>query len=53
MATKERKPEPLNDARVAFLLTRYTALREEMQNRYSQNYQMISLHLTISAAIIT
>ena len=53
MAINERKPEPLNDARVAFLLARYTALREEMQNRYSQNYQMISLNLTISAAIIT
>ena len=53
MTTNVRKSQRLDNARVEFLLARYAALREEMQNRNSNNYQMISLHLTISAAILS
>jgi len=53
MATKAQKSEQLDERRVEFLLARYTALREEIQNRNSYAYQMISVNLTISAAILT
>ena len=53
MASKAQKSQQLDEPRVEFLLARYTALREEMQNRNSYAYQMISINLTISAAILT
>jgi len=53
MTRNVRKSEPLDNARVEFLLARYSALREEMQNRNSYGYQMLSLHLLISASILT
>lgn len=53
MNTKAQKPRRTDDANSEFLIARYTSLREEMQYRYSYVYQMISLHLTIAAAILT
>lgn len=53
MTTNGKKSPQLDYARVEFLIARYTAFRNEMQNRSSYNYQMISLHLTISAAILS
>jgi len=53
MSRTVQKSQRLDDARVEFLLARYSALNEELQNRNSYNYQMISLHLTIVAAILT
>ena len=53
MATKAQKTKRLDSPRVDFLIARYSAFRDELQNRNSYNYQMISLHLTIAAAILT
>ena len=53
MATNERKPEQLDYAKAEFLIARYSSLREEIQHRDTNNYQLISLHLTIAAAILT
>lgn len=53
MTTNVKKSPQLDYARVEFLIARYTAFRNEMQHRSSYNYQMISLHLTISAAILS
>ena len=53
MAGNVQKTKPLDDARIKFLLARYSALRKEMQNRNANHYQMISLNLIISASILT
>ena len=53
MATKARKPQQLDYPRAEFSIARYSGLSEEKQSRYSNVYQMTSLNLTISAAILT
>ena len=53
MNTKIQKSNRPDGVNAEFLIARYTALREEMQNRNSYAYQMISINLTISAAILT
>jgi hypothetical protein len=53
MPRNVQKLQQPDSARVEFLIARYSALREEMQNRYSYVYQVTSLNLTIAAAILT
>ena len=53
MNTKIQKPRRHDVENAEFLIAKYTSLREELQNRNSNAYQLISLHLTISAAIFT
>ena len=53
MKTNVQKSRRTDGANTEFLIARYTSLREELQNRNSNAYQLISLHLTISAAIFT
>jgi len=53
MSPNGEKPQRPDNEKMEFLLARYSALKEEMQHRSSNNYQMISLHLTISAAILS
>ena len=53
MTPTGKKSQRPDNEKIEFLLVRYSALKEEMQHRSSNNYQMISLHLTISAAILS
>ena len=53
MTTNGKKSQRLDSAKVDFLIARYSSLRDELQQRTRNNYQMMSLYLTISAAILS
>jgi hypothetical protein len=53
MTTNVRKSQRLDKVKVEFLLARYAALREEIQNRNSSNYRIFELNLIITASILT
>ena len=43
----------VDDTKTKFLLTEYSSLRDEIQKRNSNHYQMVSLNLIIASSILT